>query len=64
MTVRETQRAEATEAIADHLLKEGLARTGVRQLAAAAGISDRMLLYYFKNKDEVMLSELAHWPGR
>lgn len=64
MAVKETQRVEATEAIADHLLKEGLARTGVRRLAAAAGISDRMLLYYFKNKDEVMLAALSALAGR
>lgn len=64
MTIREKQRTEATLKIADYLLAEGLARTGVRQLAAAAGISDRMLLYYFKSKDEVMLAALGSLAGR
>jgi AcrR family transcriptional regulator len=54
MTSREESRARVVDLLVAHVLATGLARTGVRQLAAAAGISDRMLLYYFDDKAEVM----------
>lgn len=58
MSVRESRRAAALERMADHLLREGLAGASLRPLAAAAGISDRMLLYYFADKDEVLTETL------
>lgn len=58
MSKRLNQRAEALEKIAAHILTEGLAQTSLRQLAAAAGISDRMLLYYFKDKSDILASAL------
>jgi AcrR family transcriptional regulator len=58
MTVRETRRAAAIEAMADFVLKEGLARATLRNLATAAGASDRMLLYYFADKDELLTTTL------
>lgn len=64
MSVREENRKKAISDIADHLMKEGLAKTSLRQLAAAADVSDRMLLYYFENKDEVMLAALSHLAER
>ncbi|MEO1028283.1 MAG: TetR/AcrR family transcriptional regulator [Pseudomonadota bacterium] len=64
MTSREENRAKAISDIADHLIKEGLAKTSLRQLAEAAGVSDRMLLYYFENKDDVMLAALSHLAGQ
>jgi AcrR family transcriptional regulator len=59
MTVRAVQRQVVTERLAGHLLATGLARTSVRQMAAAAGVSDRMLLYYFKDKAEVIAAARA-----
>lgn len=38
----------------------GLSNTSLRQLADAAGVSDRMLLYYFKNKSEILTEVLMH----
>lgn len=55
---RDASRLQAAERIATHLLKSGLAKTSLRQLAAAAGVSDRMLLYYFENKTDVLSSAL------
>ena len=45
------------ERIADHLLAEGLNKTGLRLLAQVAGTSDRMLIYYFGSK-EALLDEV------
>lgn len=52
-------RDAATSAIAAHILRNGLPQTSLRQLATAAGISDRMLLYYFSDKNDVMTSALG-----
>jgi AcrR family transcriptional regulator len=46
-------------ALADHVLAHGLSASSLRPLAKAAGVSDRMLLYYFKDKAEVMAASLA-----
>jgi len=59
MNKRIDRRAQVTEKIAQHILQEGLAKTSLRQLAAAADLSDRMLLYYFTDKADVMSSALA-----
>ncbi|MEM9838745.1 MAG: TetR/AcrR family transcriptional regulator [Pseudomonadota bacterium] len=50
MADRLEQRAKVAEALVEHVLATGLSQVSVRQLAAAAGISDRMLIYYFGNK--------------
>ncbi|MEM9898621.1 MAG: TetR/AcrR family transcriptional regulator [Pseudomonadota bacterium] len=49
-------REELLERIVDTLLTGGLVEASLRPLAKAAGTSDRMLLYYFKDKD-TLLSE-------
>jgi AcrR family transcriptional regulator len=53
------KRAAITERLADHVLAHGLAAASLRPLARAAGISDRMLLYYFKDKADVIAATLA-----
>ena len=53
------QREQAVDKIAQHLLRTGLSQTSLRQLAAAAGVSDRMLLYYFDKKDDALASALG-----
>jgi len=45
MSVRTDRRQAALERMADHLLREGMTGASLRPLAAAAGTSDRMLLY-------------------
>lgn len=64
MTIRDDRRATALERMADHLLRQGLAGASLRPLAAAAGTSDRMLLYYFHDKDELLAELLAHVAAR
>lgn len=60
MSIREERRSAALARMADHLLREGLAGASLRALAKAAGTSDRMLLYYFADKDELLGATLAH----
>ncbi|CAN1548926.1 AcrR Transcriptional regulator [Sphingomonadaceae bacterium] len=54
MSIRNAQREAAIEKLVEHLLEHGLAAISLRQLADAAGVSDRMLLYYFADKAEVL----------
>lgn len=54
MSGRQKQREKVEAALAAHLLETGLAKTSLRQLATAAGVSDRMLLYYFDDKAEAL----------
>ena len=58
-TSRGTSRDRSAELIAKHLLMTGLAQTSLRELAAAAGVSDRMLLYYFADKADALGAGLA-----
>lgn len=59
MIARDTQREMVVERVAAHLLATGLGETSLRQLAKAAGVSDRMLLYYFVDKAEVLAAASA-----
>lgn len=58
MGIREERRRETAERLADFLLERGLEAASVRALGKAAGISDRMLLYYFASREEAMTEAL------
>ncbi|GAB4192095.1 MAG: TetR family transcriptional regulator [Roseiflexaceae bacterium] len=45
--------------MADHVLAQGLQGASLRPLAAAAGTSDRMLLHYFVDKEELLTATLS-----
>ena len=45
-----SRRADLVDRLTDHVLAHGLGAASLRPLAAAAGTSDRMLLYYFPDK--------------
>ena len=45
--------------VADYLLEKGLNDTAIRSLAKASGTSDRMLIYYFGSKDELLNQTLG-----
>jgi len=64
MSIRDDRRQAALEHMADHLLRVGLSGASLRPLAAAAGTSDRMLLYYFADKDELLMATLQHVAAR
>lgn len=64
MSIRDARREAAIERMADHVLAHGLAGASLRPLAKAAGTSDRMLLYYFRDKDELLAVTLERVATR
>ena len=60
----EDRRAEILDRLVDHVLAEGLSASSLRPLAQAARISDRMLLYYFKDKAEIIAGVLERVSAR
>ena len=61
---RARRRDALLDAMADHLLANGLASSSLRTLAEAAGTSDRMLLYYFADRDALLTALLDHVVAR
>jgi AcrR family transcriptional regulator len=59
MVAKEEQREQVIKLLGQHLLKNGLSETSLRQLAAAARVSDRMILYYFTDKSDILASVLS-----
>lgn len=64
MTKADTRKAEITVRLADHILAHGLIASSLRSLANAAGTSDRMLLYYFADKAEIIGTALESIAAR
>lgn len=58
------RRDELVDRLANHLLEQGLGAASLRVLARAAGTSDRMLLYYFADKDALIAAVLARIAER
>jgi len=58
MKKTEAKRMAIAEKLADHLLSQGLKGASLRQMAQAAETSDRMLLHYFADKNELMTQTL------
>jgi AcrR family transcriptional regulator len=54
-----SKKEELVEAVTDHALEHGLIGLSLRPLAAAIGTSDRMLIYHFGSKDELVAAVLA-----
>ncbi len=52
------RREEWTRAATDYALREGLIGLSLRPLAASIGTSDRMLLYHFGTKDDLVAAIL------
>ncbi len=64
LTVSEERRLAILDSLADHVLEHGLSASSLRALAAAAGTSDRMLLYYFRDKSEIIAATIGTIAGR
>lgn len=59
------QRRDAVlEPICDHVLEHGFEASNLRALARAAGTSNRMLLYYFADKDELLAAAMTRLAER
>lgn len=57
-------RSGLVAALADHLHEHGLSQTSLRQMARAVGTSDRMLLYYFADKEALLATVLTEVANR
>jgi AcrR family transcriptional regulator len=64
MSRSDARRTAIIEAVADHVLANGIANASLRPIARAAGLSDRMLLYYFTDKAEVMAAAIECLSAR
>jgi len=57
---RDTERrAQLAEAATDYVLEHGLIGLSLRPLAAEIGTSDRMLLYHFDGKDDLIATVIS-----
>lgn len=54
MNKAQIKKERIIQAVTQHLIAHGLADVGLRTLAAVAGTSDRMLIYYFETKDALL----------
>jgi AcrR family transcriptional regulator len=59
-----TRRDELAEAATDYALEHGLIGLSLRPLARALGTSDRMLLYHFEDKDDLVATILRSTVAR
>ncbi len=64
MNKTDDRRATILDRLADHILAHGLIAASLRPLAKAAGTSDRMLLYYFADKAELINTALETITAR
>ncbi|RWZ54660.1 TetR/AcrR family transcriptional regulator [Halobacillus fulvus] len=58
MDKKELKKRELTESMKTYILENGLAKSSLRNLAKASDTSDRMLLHYFQDKEELMTDVL------
>lgn len=63
MNKHREQREELVKKLSAHVLAEGLGAASLRRMAAAAGTSDRMLLYYFRDKADLLEAVLSAGAG-
>ncbi len=54
MTRKSARREELAQAATDYVMRQGLIGLSLRPLGAAIGTSDRMLLYHFRDKDDLV----------
>jgi len=54
----EKRRQEIVAAAAAHLIEHGFQSSGLRAIAKSSGVSDRMIMYYFDTKDDLVSAAL------
>lgn len=60
LTETTSTRHQHLKALGAHVLANGLANLSLRPLARAAGTSDRMLIYHFGTKEQLIEAVLGH----
>jgi AcrR family transcriptional regulator len=64
MALAEDRRDAIVEHLADFVLDHGLDAANLRAMARACGTSDRMLLYYFPDKERLLAAVFERIAGR
>jgi AcrR family transcriptional regulator len=64
MGPRDDRRHDLLPALAACLLEHGIAASSLKRLADAAGTSDRMLLYYFADRQDLLEATLSFLSGQ
>jgi AcrR family transcriptional regulator len=64
MSVPVSRREEMLDQVVDHVLEHGLIGLTLRPLAAAIGTSDRMLIYHFGSRDELVTAVVTRTNDR
>lgn len=59
-----SRRDELLDQVADHVLEHGLIGLTLRPVAAAVGTSDRMLLYHFGSRDDLVVAVVTRTEER
>lgn len=59
-----SRKVQFTSTLADLALEEGIATLGLRGMAAKIGTSDRMLIYYFGTRDQLIVDVLEQVSTR
>jgi AcrR family transcriptional regulator len=59
-----SRRDDLLDQVTDHVLEHGLIGLTLRPLAAAVGTSDRMLLYHFGSRDELVTAVVTRTEDR
>jgi AcrR family transcriptional regulator len=59
-----SRRDELLDLVTDHVLEHGLIGLTLRPVAAAIGTSDRMLLYHFGSRDELVAAVVTRTEDR
>ncbi len=59
-----SERGRLLRLTADYILEHGVADLTLRKLGSAIGTNNRMLLYYFGSKEELITAALAEASGR
>jgi AcrR family transcriptional regulator len=59
-----SRRDELLDKVTDHVLEHGLIGLTLRPVAAAIGTSDRMLLYHFGSRDELVAAVVTRTEDR
>jgi AcrR family transcriptional regulator len=59
-----SRRDDLLDEVTDHVLQQGLIGLTLRPVAAAIGTSDRMLLYHFHSRDELVAAVVARASDR
>ncbi|MEE4282952.1 MAG: TetR/AcrR family transcriptional regulator [Pseudomonadales bacterium] len=62
-TDKEHRQQDIVTAVAQHLVENGMHNSALRALAKSVGMSDRMLMYYFETKEELIAQALLQIAG-